>query len=165
MPAGPVADGTAAGAGAATGGWVAVATGLGGGSADCDAVGELAGPADPDAPGLTRKMPSPARATTIRAKAPLRWPGVGSMALRYFWRRIGRSQNGPGGAGLSPASLLPANGPVPAPAAGADCCPAECAGPAEADPADLTGGAGLGAGAGLAGCGAARLALPLAAGS
>src|SRR6266540_2521269 len=120
MSALPAADAPVAGAGVATGGWVAAA-GPDGGNADRDAAGELAGPADPDAPGLSRKMPSPASATTIRAKAPLRWPGVGSMALRYFWRRIGRSQNGPGGAGLSPASLLPANGPVPAPAPRA-CC-------------------------------------------
>src|SRR6266496_924608 len=127
MSALPAADAPVAGAGVVTGGWVAaagLAAGPGGGNADRDAAGELAGPADPDAPGVSRKMPSPASATTIRAKAPLRWPGVGSMALRYFWRRIGRSQNGPGGAGLSPASLLPANGPVPAPAPRACCCPA-----------------------------------------
>ena len=55
MSARPAADVPVAGAGVATGGWVAaagLAAGLDGGNADRDAAGDLAGPADPDAPGL-----------------------------------------------------------------------------------------------------------------
>ena len=109
-------DGATAGAEAAAVGRVTVAGPLAGLVGAPDAGGDWAGPADPDAPGLTRKMPNPARARTITTKAAFRWPGVGSMLHCYFPRRIGRSQNGAGGAGLSPA-WLPARGGA-APAAG-----------------------------------------------
>src|SRR6516162_6347674 len=46
-----------------------------------------------------------------------RLPGLSSMAYRYFWRRIGRSQNGV--AGGDPVSLSrPPAGVRPAPVAG-----------------------------------------------
>src|SRR5712692_9194614 len=74
-------SGAVAGADVAAGGGVNATAGPPGDEAGRDGAGDLAGPADPDVPGLTRNMPSPARATTIRAKAAFRWPGVGSMAL------------------------------------------------------------------------------------
>src|SRR6266700_5826661 len=48
--------------------------------------------------GDSRKIPSPARARTITAKAALRWPGDRSIRARYFRRLSGRSQNGVAGA-------------------------------------------------------------------
>src|SRR6266702_4554282 len=63
-------------------------------------------------PGSNRKTPRPARARTITAKAATRWADVSCIVGRYF-RRRGRSQNGPDGLASSPR-------PVPSPFA-ADC--------------------------------------------
>ena len=39
----------------------------------------------------------PPSTTTMPTKASTRWAGLRSMTLRYFFRRTGRSQKGPGG--------------------------------------------------------------------
>src|ERR1035441_5665621 len=88
----------------------------------------------PDAcvPGRSRNAPSPARARTVTTNASRRWPWVSSITpARYFFRRTGRSQNGPTG------SVPPAAGcPVPAAPCGAleDCPPPAVDGPDCADP-------------------------------
>src|SRR5450631_2679904 len=78
--AGSVAGGEVAAGGVAAGDWVAAGAGLAVAAGAWDAGGDCAGAADPDAPGLTRKMPSPARPRTTRTKTAFRWPGVASMA-------------------------------------------------------------------------------------
>src|SRR5215468_65575 len=62
--------------------------------------------------GTSRNAPSAARARTTPAKTAFRCPGVRSIAgARYFWRRIGRSQNGPrAGGSCGWFLLLPAGG-------------------------------------------------------
>src|SRR5882724_7730496 len=48
-------------------------------------------------PGMSRYAPMPPSTTTMPTKASTRWAGLRSMMLRYFFRRTGRSQKGPGG--------------------------------------------------------------------
>src|SRR5215469_14832887 len=66
--------------------------------------------------GMIRKAPSAARITTTAAKISFRWADVRSIAVRYFRRRSGRSQNGPAGSSLrlslraAPAPAAPAHG-------------------------------------------------------
>src|ERR1700690_717166 len=81
------------------GGVVAVGAGLGGGAAWGFPL-----------PGRRRKRPSPTSASTVIVKTSMRWRDVNSMR-RYFFRRIGRSQNGFGPAD-SPLPLPP---PLPLP--------------------------------------------------
>ena len=61
-------------------------------------------------------MPSPASTTTTTANTAFCWPGDSSIALRYFLRRTGRSQNGSGVSG----ALAPPPPSRSAAAAGAD---------------------------------------------
>src|SRR5580700_408921 len=91
-----------------------------------DAVGwGLAGGPCPRAartPGISRYAPVPPSSTTMTRKASTRWRGDRSIATRYFFRRTGRSQKGPGGlsgrpllwssGGSAPGWLPPLPGPV-----------------------------------------------------
>src|ERR1039457_5280498 len=75
----------------------------------------------PDAcvPGRSRNAPSPARARTVTTNASRRWPWVSSITpARYFFRRTGRSQNGPsrGGPPRVGAAAGPGSAPSPRPA-------------------------------------------------
>src|SRR5450631_603510 len=96
--------------------------------------GEVVAGGGPDAcvPGRSRNAPSPARTRTVTTNASRRWPWVSSITpARYFFRRTGRSQNGPTG------SVPPSGGcPVPAAPCGAleDCPPPAVDGPDCADP-------------------------------
>src|ERR1700728_1950198 len=62
-------------------------------------------------PGMSRYAPMPPSTTTMPTKASTRWAGLRSMTLRYFFRRTGRSQKGPGGSasalGDAPRDGLP----------------------------------------------------------
>src|SRR5580704_13920927 len=88
-----------------------------------DAVGDgeaAAGPC-PSAertPGMSRYAPIPPRTTTMPRKASTRWAGLRSMAVRYFFRRTGRGQKGPGGLESAPGPPWPppAWSPPPGPA-------------------------------------------------
>src|SRR5271165_7150614 len=88
LPAAPVGDGAADGE--AEGGWDAAGCWL-----PCEVI---------------RKVPSPARATTITAKSALCWPADRSIVPRYFLRLTGRSQKGIGASG---GSAPPASRPFP----------------------------------------------------
>src|ERR1700722_8672527 len=59
-------------------------------------------------PGMSRYAPIPPRTTTMPRKASTRWAGLRSMAVRYFFRRTGRSQKGPGGLESAPGPAPPA---------------------------------------------------------
>src|SRR5215470_4476373 len=67
--------------------------------AGADVAGCAVGPgvawAGADGRGYRRKAPSPARMSTMTAKATLRCADVRSIGPGYFRRRSGRSQNGP----------------------------------------------------------------------
>src|SRR3984957_6544110 len=66
-------------------------------------------------PGMSRYAPIPPRTTTMPRKASTRWAGLRSMTVRYFFRRTGRSQKGPGGLESAPGPpWSPPLGPGPA---------------------------------------------------
>src|ERR1700733_8427869 len=58
-------------------------------------------------PGMSRYAPMPPSTTTMPTKASTRWAGLRSMTLRYFFRRTGRSQKGPGGPASVPGLAWP----------------------------------------------------------
>src|SRR6267142_41087 len=72
-------------------------------------VGAAAGtwPSAERTPGMSRYAPIPPRTTTMPRKATTRWAGLRSMTVRYFFRRTGRSQKGPGGPGSAPGPAWP----------------------------------------------------------
>src|SRR5215470_1474083 len=127
-----------------------VAAGDDGPGAGADVAGCAVGPgaawAGADGRGHRRKAPSPARTSTMTAKATLRCADVRSIGRRYFRRRSGRSQNGPRGGSVSgprspperaTAPPLPqlAGAPGPGARAGGWASPAACRGGAPPDAA------------------------------
>src|SRR6266536_4540997 len=66
------------------------------------AAGRCPCPSAERTPGMRRYAPIPLSTTTMQRKASTRWAGLRSMTVRYFFRRTGRSQNGPGGLESAP---------------------------------------------------------------
>src|SRR6266702_665523 len=59
-------------------------------------------PSSERTPGMRRYAPIAPSTTTMPRKASTRWAGLRSMTVRYFFRRTGRSQKGPGGLESAP---------------------------------------------------------------